>query len=542
MATTLATLKLKVEANTRDLDKFKRALGQTKKQSDSLRKSAFSLRGAMVALAGAAGMAYAAKKVFDLGSAVEETASKFNTVFGPAAESVQGFIDDFAVMAGLSTEAAQEITATTGAIVQGMGFAQVASAAFAEALVRVAGDLSSFNNIPVAATARAIQAAITGERESMKRLGIVILETDVQMRGLEMTGKANAKALTQQERAAATLALITERAGVAMGDLVRTQGSAANVARRLGARWQNLKEQVATGLLPVMAQLLSAFDEQTTNTETLEERIKSTTKTLEELIINVELGVLAFGVINAKLNLFFAKADAFQRMKEFFDKDLPDSVRITEIALNNMSVKAAERTEVLLLRLNRLRSDGIEPVAVSAKTAAQTLQEMGIAATLTAGQARTMQHAVVDADVGMDIVMTATRQATMALRSYNEEASTASKLSGILGKGLIVAGLLGLAPVSGIISKGLGFLGLFDHGGSIPSGGVGIVGEKGPELVRGPAHVTSRADTAALGGDVVVNIVIEQEGIEVRRITARQRRDANLGLTHRLALPAPAVG
>ncbi len=44
------------------------------------------------------------------------------------------------------------------------------------------------------------------------------------------------------------------------------------------------------------------------------------------------------------------------------------------------------------------------------------------------------------------------------------------------------------------------FAGLFDKGGNIPTGKVGIAGENGPELIRGPAHVTSTAATARLLG------------------------------------------
>ena len=55
----------------------------------------------MTALAGASGFALVAKKAFDLGSAVAETQSKFTTVFGESSESVQGFVDDFATMAGV---------------------------------------------------------------------------------------------------------------------------------------------------------------------------------------------------------------------------------------------------------------------------------------------------------------------------------------------------------------------------------------------------------------------------------------------------------
>lgn len=54
------------------------------------------------------------------------------------------------------------------------------------------------------------------------------------------------------------------------------------------------------------------------------------------------------------------------------------------------------------------------------------------------------------------------------------------------------------------------FAGLFDRGGNIPAGGWGIVGEKGPELVRGPASVTGREDTAkALGaGGVTIGQLV----------------------------------
>lgn len=44
------------------------------------------------------------------------------------------------------------------------------------------------------------------------------------------------------------------------------------------------------------------------------------------------------------------------------------------------------------------------------------------------------------------------------------------------------------------------FAGLFAEGGYIPSGKYGIVGETGPELVRGPGTVTSARDTAAMFG------------------------------------------
>ena len=53
------------------------------------------------------------------------------------------------------------------------------------------------------------------------------------------------------------------------------------------------------------------------------------------------------------------------------------------------------------------------------------------------------------------------------------------------------------------LGGGLGsiFAGLFDQGGVIPAGKFGIVGEKGPEIVTGPAKVIGRSDTERMLGE-----------------------------------------
>lgn len=74
------------------------------------------------------------------------------------------------------------------------------------------------------------------------------------------------------------------------------------------------------------------------------------------------------------------------------------------------------------------------------------------------------------------------------------------------------------------------FAGMFDAGGNIGAGQWGIVGERGPELVRGPAHITSRAETAKMiGGNsisvgqmVFPNVRTEQEARQATGAVARQ--------------------
>ena len=76
----------------------------------------------------------------------------------------------------------------------------------------------------------------------------------------------------------------------------------------------------------------------------------------------------------------------------------------------------------------------------------------------------------------------------------------------------------GLAAYANAVALTTGVIGqlqsvtMHDKGGRIPAGGLGIVGEYGPEIVEGPAQVTSRRKTAELargaiaGGDVTVNL------------------------------------
>lgn len=66
----------------------------------------------------------------------------------------------------------------------------------------------------------------------------------------------------------------------------------------------------------------------------------------------------------------------------------------------------------------------------------------------------------------------------------------------------------GKAPVKPVMATprpglaGPGFAGMYDSGGFIPRGQFGIAGENGPEVVHGPATVTSRRRTAALASMV----------------------------------------
>ena len=496
MATSLATLVIDVKANTRGLRKFQREVDRNNKSVRGLRKSTISLRSAMIALASAAAMGFAIKKVFELGAAAEETASKFRTVFGPAATSVQEFIDDFATMAGLSTEAAREITATTGAIVQGMGFAQEASAKFAEEVVRVAGDLSSFNNIPVADTARAIQSALTGEREQVKRYGIVIREAAVQRRAFALTGKTIVKQLTEEDRALATLALITEQAGVAMGDLARTQDSAANRARKLGAEFRNLRDTAASLLLPAFNTLLGAVSNSELSFANLEKALKENAATFvgwaavasssaKTAFVGMEVAAFSFvNVVISVLDLIQLNwTGTLDDMKARWDLMLADFSR-------GFSALGTEAD-----RLAQVWRDAVEDFRSGADDAAAGLAGLKFGLTAAGEAVGPLDRALVgfttdfttrigsataagkesfDGFFESVIAGFARLAAEMAIFNALSSAFPGSNFVSALGASLGLAS----GTSSGITPKPSGRA----QGGPVSSGKAYVVGEKGPEL------------------------------------------------------------
>jgi len=230
------------------------------------------------------------QKLVQRGAEIEEMQSKFNTVFGESSNKVQQFIQDQAQMMGLTETRAQELLSTAGSIAQGAGAAKDESAEMSVQVGQLAGDLASFNNAKPQQAFEAITSALTGEREQLKQFGIVIKESMVQQRALSMTSKENADALTQQEKALASLKLMYEKAGPAVGDLERTSESAANTGRRAGAAWGDVRDEFAERLLPVASDLneeLLALAE----SEEVMATVRTSAKALaEQLTTAIELG------------------------------------------------------------------------------------------------------------------------------------------------------------------------------------------------------------------------------------------------------------
>jgi hypothetical protein len=450
-------------------DKYHREMRRANSATDSLRNGFQRLQSAVLLVTGATGFGIAVKRTFELGAAVEETGSKFATVFGESADEMDAFIGRWGSLAGLSRTQAREVTATTGAIVQGMGLAQAASAQYAEAVTRLAGDLSSFNNVPIAETSRAIQAAITGERESLKRLGIVILETDVQKRALIETGKRRAEQLTQEEKAIATLGLIAERAGVAIGDLDRTQDSAANRARRLGAEFRNIREAIASALLPVFEVFLREIENMIGGTATFLEWLKTSAPVMTAW---AEVGVAAFRAVGE------AVAAAFNITANFGQMFVATAGAMVAVVMRDW-----QTFHTLADEIEQSWVDMGDAFVGVGDRLVELYDKVRIAAAMFGETTVSFVRPALDSTTdGAEAAAAAVNRLVDALNKFNAASSLIGGLSRVPGLGFLasLSGILGTA--GGVFNPLASLLKPRAHGGPVWPGQAYEVGERGREL------------------------------------------------------------
>ena len=253
----------KVSKSTKELDK------DVKNSAKNNEQFAAGMSGlGATAIVGAAGLA--AKSLLDFSmsaiqaaSSAQEAAGAFGTTFGGAAEQLNKQLAENANLFGLTTAEAQQLISVFGSVAQGIGFTQQESADLSSELFNLAGDIASFNNITAGAAPvlQAFRSALVGEREALKTYGIAITEAEVQTKAFEQTGKNSADALTRQEKALATSALIFERATVQQGNAAREASGFAAQTLIARSATQELREELGEELLPAAGEVLRVFNE-----------------------------------------------------------------------------------------------------------------------------------------------------------------------------------------------------------------------------------------------------------------------------------------
>jgi hypothetical protein len=213
-----------------------------------------------VAAASTAIVALGVKAVQQAGEA-EEMLSKFEVTFGDATTSATERLDAFSDATGRNRFELMTMAANLGAVMKGMGLTEGASADLSVGFAQLAVDVGSFNNMQATDVADRYRAALSGEYESLKSLGVVINAAMVEQELLNMGIDGGAKAASQAELVQARYNLIMAASADAIGDAERTSGSWTNQMVALKSSISETVTEIGMKLLPVLTPLLTQLGE-----------------------------------------------------------------------------------------------------------------------------------------------------------------------------------------------------------------------------------------------------------------------------------------
>lgn len=156
--------------------------------------------------------------------------------------STDQWIESLHASVGMSRTDLRQMVGTFKVMLEGMEVGSKDATKMSQSLTKLAYDISSLRNIGVEEAFVKISAALSGEIEPMRRLGILINEETVKNYAYAKGIAAVGQEMTQAEKVMARFGVLMEKTKFDQGDMERTLGSLANQVRIMKSEWQSLSE------------------------------------------------------------------------------------------------------------------------------------------------------------------------------------------------------------------------------------------------------------------------------------------------------------
>ena len=213
----------------------------------------------------AAGLSIAAftkftKDCLEVGSNVTEVQNVVDTAFKDLSGQADQWASNAMTNFGLSELSAKKYMGVFGQMSNAMGITGQAALDMAEDVTGLTGDVASFYNLSTDEAYTKLKSIWTGETETLKDLGVVMTQTNLDQYALNNGfGKTTAK-MTEQEKVMLRYQYVTSALSNATGDFVKTQDSWANQTRILTLRFQQLKASLGKGFIALFTPILRGFN------------------------------------------------------------------------------------------------------------------------------------------------------------------------------------------------------------------------------------------------------------------------------------------
>lgn len=192
-------------------------------------------------------------------SDLNESLSKANVVFGRSGREIAAWSRTAAKSMGLARQEALEAAGSFGNMFRTVGFVEPEAAKMSKTMVQLAADMGSFNNIDPREMLDKLRSGLAGEAEPLRRFGVLLSESAVAAKALEMGLVGPNEKLTEAQKVQARYALILEQSTLQQGDFARTAEGAANSQRIATAAAKDAAAELGEKLLPAKVKILEAL-------------------------------------------------------------------------------------------------------------------------------------------------------------------------------------------------------------------------------------------------------------------------------------------
>ncbi len=207
------------------------------------------------------GVVRAIKSSIEAASDLSEAQNVIEQGFGPLIGKIEDFSKTSIQSFGMSELAAKRTAGIFAVMGKSLGLIPDVATDMAVSLTSLTADLASFYNISQDVARTALQSIFTGETESLKKLGVVMTQANLQAFALSQGINQSVKTMSQAELVQLRYAYVLEATSSSMGDFARTAGGSwANQVRILSQSFQQLGGIVGSGLMAAFLPVIKTIN------------------------------------------------------------------------------------------------------------------------------------------------------------------------------------------------------------------------------------------------------------------------------------------
>lgn len=201
------------------------------------------------------------KEAISLASDLNEVQNVVETAFGSMSAQVDAWAKNSIKQFGMSELAAKQMASTYMSMSVGSGLQGQGAADMAMKTAERAADISSFYNKTLEESDTMLKSIWTGETESLKQIGVVMTQTNLDAFALANGFGKTTSEMTQSEQIMLRYQYVMEQTRLAAGDFVKTQDSWANQTRILSEQWKQFLSIMGEALIQILTPALQFLNQ-----------------------------------------------------------------------------------------------------------------------------------------------------------------------------------------------------------------------------------------------------------------------------------------